>query len=157
MVVKYNTLVMNKKTIAYFALTLLMSMTAYAQQFNPESNFRIARIDNGRAVSITGYTGNSTAVNIPPQIQGLPVTAIGDRAFIRANITNVTIPNSVTSIGGSAFSDTTRLTSVTFGGNGIAIGWEAFPGNLVIVYAAGGAGAYTRDPDGTMWTRRQGQ
>ena len=151
---------MSKKTTAYFALALLVCITAYAQQFDPESDFRVARIDNGRAVSITGYTGNSTAVNIPPQIQGLPVTAIGDSAFSYTNLTSVIIPDSVTSIGGLAFSSCTSLTSVTFGGSNTAIagptdmGLAVFPGDLHNKYASGGAGTYTRAADGTVWTRR---
>ena len=41
---------------------------------------------------------------IPKQIEALPVTSIGDTAFYRcSSLTSITIPDSVTSIGRSAF------------------------------------------------------
>ena len=60
---------------------------------------------NGRSVTITEYNGSATTINIPAQIQGLPVTAIRDFAFVDCeSLTNITIPSSVMSIGDSAFS-----------------------------------------------------
>ena len=116
---KYN------KTALLLALALLVGFSAYAQQFTPESDFESEYIEGGRAISITGYTGTRTVVNIPPQIQGLPVTSIGYRAFEYTQITSVTIPNSVTEIGAWAFSDTS-LTSVTIPNNVVSIGAWAF-------------------------------
>ena len=55
-------------------------------------------------VTITGYTGTSSVVEIPEEINGYPVTKIGDRAFSgRSSLARVTIPNSVTAIGDDAF------------------------------------------------------
>ncbi len=52
------------------------------------------------AYSVTGYQGTDTKVYIAGVYDGLPVTSIGDRAFIYTyNITRVAIPNGVTSIG----------------------------------------------------------
>jgi hypothetical protein len=60
-------------------------------------------------VSITAYTGAGGAVVIPASINGTPVMAIGDRAFSSlSGLTSVTIPNSVTSIGSSAFQNCSR-------------------------------------------------
>ncbi len=56
-----------------------------------------------------------TDLNIPPEIDGYKVTAIGNEAFSpRTFLHSVTIPDSVTTIGHSAFDGCTGLTSVTF-------------------------------------------
>jgi len=87
-------------------LLLLLTLPAVVQaQFNYTT-------DNG-TITITGYTGPGGAVAIPDTINGLPVTSIGYFAFARATLTSVTIPNSVTSIGHSAFRVCRSLTSVT--------------------------------------------
>jgi hypothetical protein len=71
----------------------------------------------------SGFT-NLTSVTI-----GNSVTSIGDSAFYGSiSLTNVTIPNSVTSIGYEAFSGCTSLTSVTIGNSVTSIGFHAFSG-----------------------------
>ncbi len=54
--------------------------------------------------TITGYTGAGGVVTIPGTINSLPVTSIGDYAFVyRTDLTSVTIPASITTIGQQAF------------------------------------------------------
>lgn len=53
--------------------------------------------------TITDYTGPLTELVIPSEINGIPVTIIGYRAFERNDLTSVTIPNSVTTIKQDAF------------------------------------------------------
>jgi hypothetical protein len=52
---------------------------------------------------ITAYTGNDRDVQIPEQINEIPVVGIGNGVFARKDLTKVTIPDSVTSIGIGAF------------------------------------------------------
>ena len=67
--------------------------------------------------TIKKYNGNDAVMNIPSEINGTPVTTIGNAAFRDSSVTSVTIPDSVTEIGANAFAGCTNLTSVTYGGD----------------------------------------
>ena len=67
--------------------------------------------------TIKKYNGNDAVVNIPSEINGTPVTTIGNAAFRDSSVTSVTIPDSVTEIGANAFAGCTNLTSVKYGGD----------------------------------------
>lgn len=68
----------------------------------------------GTAIFITGYTGAGGAVTIPATIVGLPVTTIASGVFYqKTSLTSVSIPASVASIGGLAFSNCAGLTAIT--------------------------------------------
>jgi hypothetical protein len=90
-----------------------------------ENDFQVTK--TGNAITITKYVGKGTVVNIPARIQNLPVTSIGEDAFLSNNsITSVAIPNGVTSIGVGAFQDCTKLTSVVIPEGVKTIGEYAF-------------------------------
>jgi hypothetical protein len=86
-------------------------------QFNPESDFTVTAVSGG--ISITKYKGSSPIVNIPEKIQNKPVIEIGGRVFYNdktwegMNVTSVTIPSSVKTLGIEAFYGCTKLASVT--------------------------------------------
>lgn len=67
--------------------------------------------------TIKKYNGNDAVVNIPSEINGTPVTTIGNAAFRDSSVTSVTIPGSVTEIGANAFAGCTNLTSVNYAGD----------------------------------------
>jgi len=83
---------------------------------------------NGNSILITGFVKLNVGVQIPAQIQGLPVTEIGEKAFHEKGITSVTIPSSVTSIGEWAFYKN-ALTAITIPGNVASVGKFAFANN----------------------------
>jgi hypothetical protein len=94
----------------------------------------------GSAITITGYSGTPpNALVIPNTIDGLPVTSIGANAFsinassLYQNLTNVTIPDSVITIGESAFFDCFALSSVTIGNGVTSIGNYAFMNSYALV------------------------
>lgn len=74
---------------------------------------------NNGTITITGYTGPSTAVVIPSTINGYPVTTIGGGTFSEyvgnSSPTSVTIPDSVTTIEGGVFDESLNLTNVSIG------------------------------------------
>lgn len=63
-------------------------------------------------IVITGYT-SSYYLTVPSMINGLPVTAIADRAFAGCNASSITLPDSIREIGEGAFSSCTELTALT--------------------------------------------
>lgn len=80
------------------------------EQVNPASDF--AYTADGGEVTITDYIGKSEHVLIPDAIDGLPVTALGHRAFYEKTVTTVVVPDSVTEIGAACFSGDNYLVSL---------------------------------------------
>lgn len=124
------------------AATLLQATFVAEAQFDTATN-------NG-AITITGYYGPGGAVAIPTNLNGLPVTAIGNEAFYEHNgISSLDIPDTVTNIGEYAFFDCMSLFSVTMPAGLVSIGDYAFeycsltnvalPTNLISI----GSGAFS--------------
>ena len=86
------------------------------------------RSDDGYAYAVTGFTGTSSDVVIPAVHNGLPVVAIGYRAFNNTGLTSVYIPDSVVSIGTAAFW-VNEIVDVTIGNGVTYIGPFAFRAN----------------------------
>jgi len=75
--------------------------------------------------TLVAYFGKSNDVVLPSNYNGGNY-AIGDSVFYNSSITSIKIPNSVTTIGNSAFSGCTGLTSVTIPNSVTTIGNSAF-------------------------------
>jgi hypothetical protein len=106
------------------ALFMALGVTAVIAQSAPDFT---TREENGR-LTITKYNGWDTEIVIPASIGGKPVTAIGDEAFRKMDLTSVVMPDSVRTIGNYAFSGN-NLTSVTIGKGVVSIGAYAFISN----------------------------
>ena len=85
-------------------------------------------VSSDNKVTITDCKESASgAITIPSEIDGKPVTSIGNGAFWGCTgLTSITIPNSVTSIGGEAFRGCTGLTSITIPNSVTSIGDWAF-------------------------------
>lgn len=97
-------------------------------------------IENG-GVKITGYTGTQKQVVVPSTIEGHPVVAVGDRAFMdKAILSSVVLPDSVTSIGWFAFSGCVSLEHIFIPAGVSTISYGAFQNcrsTLAVTCAAG--------------------
>jgi hypothetical protein len=100
------------------------------EQMIEQSDESLFRIDgNGTIIAYDGYS--FSMVVIPPQIDSIPVTAIGRNAFEDKSLINdIIIPDSVTSIGDSSFYHN-HLTSVTIPSGVTSIGYNAFSENII--------------------------
>lgn len=92
-------------------------------------------VENGE-VTITGYDGTDTQITIPSAIGGVPVTAIGARAFSgNSALVSIVIPDSIKSIANNAFYGCTALTRIVIPDSVTSLGSNVFYGcsNLVSV------------------------
>ncbi len=66
---------------------------------------------------VSSFDNSTSVVSIPDDIDGIEVTSITERAFEGlTNLTEITIPDSVTSIGDDAFNECSSLTKVNYTG-----------------------------------------
>lgn len=91
--------------------------------------------------SIYKYTGPGGNVVIPKTLGGFAVIEIGRQAFsFRADLTGVTIPNTVTFIGDYAFAGDTALTTIAIPDSVITVGNLAFSDCTSLASASIGKG-----------------
>jgi hypothetical protein len=85
---------------------------------------------SGASVKILRYFGEKKEVQIPPIIQELPVTEIGDNAFRDNQLVRVYIPDSITIIGNWAFANN-QLTDVEIPESITSLGKGVFAKNQI--------------------------
>jgi len=109
--------------MAIIAIAWLLSpLSAHAGTYGD-----LTYTSDGFTITITDCAATATNVVIPDTLEGLPVTSIGGSAFYYlANLSGVTIPNSVTSIGYASFAGCTSLTDIIIPDSVNIIGNYAF-------------------------------
>lgn len=82
-----------------------------------------------KTVTITGCDQNATTIEVPAEIEGMPVTKIGNRAFQDCpNLSKVTISDSVIDFGENVFTRDTSLRTVKLPVNLKEMGTGTFSG-----------------------------
>lgn len=76
-----------------------------------EADYETEVLPDG-TLAITAYIGNATHIRVPQSIGGVTVTQLAPRAFYESYLREVILPDSITAIGGYAFSGCTRLVSI---------------------------------------------
>lgn len=92
-----------------FRITEIRALTE--EEYLNLDHFSSMPLENG-TLSITGYTGFRTDLEIPSEIGGIPVTQIRGETFIKSSLTSVRIPGSVKTINYLAFSRCSQLKEV---------------------------------------------
>lgn len=120
---------MRRYTAALLSSAMLFSLCVPAEvsAADKASGYELKfTIDNG-TITITGAAGSGSDLTIPDKIDGLTVTSIADNFFADSiELTTVTLPDSIRSIGSKAFSTCQKLSSVYIGADTSKIGDYAF-------------------------------
>ena len=110
----------------WILLALLLAVPAGASVLETDEGIFYSVSDG--VVTVEGFNAVGTVMDIPAQINGMPVRHIADQACRGDRVlTEVRIPESVLSIGEFAFADCPNLLKVTLRG-GETIGFSAFRG-----------------------------
>ena len=132
---------------SYQENNFIMSSTVYADemQYSVGNSTYSYVIEDDGTVTITDYSGTDTDIVIPQSIDGKMVTSIGWSAFSGCSgLTSISIPEGVTDIEDGAFSECSDLTSINIPKGVTSIGGFAFAlcDNLTI-YGTSGSFAET--------------
>lgn len=115
-------LIFTEDAIGYFntAYNITNNIRTDAENYYEDSSNKDFVIETG---VLKEYTGEDTAVQIPNNVLAISGAFIGNK-YLRG----VIIPDSVTSIGGDAFSGCSSLTQISLPDSVTEIRWAAFSG-----------------------------
>ncbi len=112
--------------VMVLSLFSMLSITSFSEEVGGDFTY-LADSDKSTCF-VTGYRGEGTEITIPETLGGCTVIAIGDNAFAKKNISKAVLPDTVKSIGTSAFSNCMSLESINLPSGLEEIGSLAFYG-----------------------------
>lgn len=102
----------------------IAELEASKEEATKSDDFTYTVSANG--VTVIGYKGDALFVEIPSMIDGRPVIAIGDRAFMgNTKLQSVTVPDGVLTVGWFAFSGCVSLQTITLPASVSSISYAA--------------------------------
>jgi hypothetical protein len=111
-----------------FAMLLFLCAQSAFGLVDGDYEYVVNAVDD-TMVTITGYTGSTVNLSIPPALGGKQVTEIGEQAFLsRDFLESVSLPESVKKIGRHAFNGCNSLVSITIPSSVTEIGSYTFYG-----------------------------
>jgi hypothetical protein len=123
-----------KKACIFTAFLMLFMAAGIAEEERTDASGQWKYVLEGGDAVLTGYVEEPSGdLVIPDELDGYPVTVIGDYVFSYCrNITSVVVPDGVTSIGDWAFRACVALTSVIIPDSVLNIG-DAFSACIRLV------------------------
>ncbi len=122
----------SKKILSLFVASVIMFTSLRLTEITAADSFFSGSytytVGEKNEATITAYNGNSYYVDVPEEIDGYKVTAIGLYAFEEKSVRSVTLPDTVVSIGYGAFRDCKFLSQIEMSGGITAIDGSAFSG-----------------------------
>lgn len=117
-----------RRFVAAIAAVLMLGLVPISALAAPEpvSEWNYTVADDG--VEITGYAGGSADVVIPSELEGRPVTKIGQGAFRNGTMRSIVVPDSVNYISNSSFENCKNLEEVRLPYRAEHMGTYAFDG-----------------------------
>ena len=117
------------KTVLFLLLCALLSLPALAEEEKELTcgDYTYALLEDG-AARITDYDGKDAELTVPAELDGHAVREIGEEAFHFCDMTSVTLPEGLTSIGDDAFNWCDSLTNIMLPDGLTSIGNYAFYG-----------------------------
>ncbi len=107
-------------------------MVHAAEDFTTGTYEELTYANYGDHIEITGCDKSAKVLVIPPEIEGLPVTKIGDNAFYRnKTLTSIIVSETVTTIGNHVFAGADALTEVVLHEGLEEVGTNAFEGTPI--------------------------
>ena len=117
--------------IALLLTVFCVSAAAEGTEFT-SGDYTYVLLEDGTA-EITGFSSENEVVEIPAELDGHPVTSIGNKAFdFNLHVQSVVVPEGVTNIGERSFSRCLSLTSITLPESLTTIGVKAFSECMII-------------------------
>lgn len=103
---------MKKKMLLMMLFCACMCMLTFTAMAATEGDWEYTVVDETAIVK--SYTGSDTIIVVPSTLGGYPVIKLDHACFAdNTNLTAITIPNTVTSLGAYCFSGCSSLTKIT--------------------------------------------